>query len=139
MLRSLYTAAKGYRAHVLFSVKNIVAGILGRDHHDYSGHSFRRGGTTAMYEAGVLETLIAMHGRWRSLAYRKSLEFTDVDRVYWLSQLCCPAPLPKHASQRHFVLIVSVCSLTGTTENKALQSQSEQIPKKTKHTVHSER
>ena len=37
---------------------------------DYSGHSFRRGGTTALQIAGVPESTIASHGRWKSLAYR---------------------------------------------------------------------
>ena len=37
---------------------------------DYSGHSFRRGGTTALQMAGVPESTIASHGRWKSLAYR---------------------------------------------------------------------
>lgn len=38
---------------------------------NYAGHSFRRGGTTALFLAGVPETVIAAHGRWKSLAYRK--------------------------------------------------------------------
>ena len=37
---------------------------------DYSGHLFRRGGTTALQIAGVPESTIASHGRWKSLAYR---------------------------------------------------------------------
>jgi hypothetical protein len=37
---------------------------------DYSGHSFRRGGTTALQIAGVPESTIASHGRWKSLTYR---------------------------------------------------------------------
>jgi hypothetical protein len=37
---------------------------------EYSGHSFRRGGTTALQMAGVPESTIASHGRWKSLAYR---------------------------------------------------------------------
>ena len=37
---------------------------------EYSGHSFRRGGTTAPQMAGVPESTIASHGRWKSLAYR---------------------------------------------------------------------
>ena len=37
---------------------------------EYSGHSFRRGGTMALQMAGVPESTIASHGRWKSLAYR---------------------------------------------------------------------
>lgn len=40
------------------------------DADDYSGHSFRRGGTTALQLAGVPEATIAAHGRWKSAAYR---------------------------------------------------------------------
>jgi hypothetical protein len=40
------------------------------DPSEYSGHSFRRGGTTALQLAGVPESTIAAHGRWKSLAYR---------------------------------------------------------------------
>jgi hypothetical protein len=50
---------------------------LGLDPTKYSGHSCRRGGCTAMFLAGVNETFIAAHGRWRSLEYRKYLDFID--------------------------------------------------------------
>jgi integrase len=36
-----------------------------------SGHSLRRGGTTDMFLAGVPESVIALHGRWRSECYRR--------------------------------------------------------------------
>lgn len=47
-----------------------VRDILHEEGSDYSGHSFRRGGTTALQLAGVPESTIAAHGRWKSLAYR---------------------------------------------------------------------
>jgi hypothetical protein len=50
---------------------------LGLDPTHYAGHSLRRGGCTAMFLAGVPETFIAAHGRWRSLEYRKYLDFVD--------------------------------------------------------------
>jgi len=40
-------------------------------HHTHGWHSFRRGGTTLMFIAGVPESLIAAHGRWSSLTYRR--------------------------------------------------------------------
>ncbi len=47
---------------------------------DYGWHSFRRGGTTALFLAGVPDSLIAIHGRWLSLTYRRyfdpSIHFT---------------------------------------------------------------
>ena len=42
----------------------------------YGWHSFRRGGTTAMFAAGVAETMIQSHGRWASLTYRMYLDTT---------------------------------------------------------------
>ena len=42
----------------------------------YGWHSFRRGGTTAMFAAGVAETLIQSHGRWASFTYRMYLDTT---------------------------------------------------------------
>lgn len=40
----------------------------------YGWHSWRRGGTTAMFVAGIDETLIQHHGRWASLTYRIYLD-----------------------------------------------------------------
>ena len=51
-------------------VRHWVRDCLHRDPAEYSGHSFRRGGTTALQIAGVPESTIANHGRWKSLAYR---------------------------------------------------------------------
>lgn len=50
---------------------------MGLNPANYSGHSLRRGGCTAMFLAGVNETFIAAHGRWRSLEYRKYLDFVN--------------------------------------------------------------
>ena len=41
---------------------------------EYAGHSFRRGGTTAMLQAGVSEAIVQRHGRWRSDALKKYLD-----------------------------------------------------------------
>ena len=51
-------------------VRRWVRDCLRQPPTDYSGHSFRRGGTTALQIAGVPESTIASHGRWKSLAYR---------------------------------------------------------------------
>jgi hypothetical protein len=51
-------------------VRRWVRDHLHTDSDNYSGHSFRRGGTTALQLAGVPESTIAAHGRWKSLAYR---------------------------------------------------------------------
>jgi integrase len=41
----------------------------------YSSHSLRRGGATALFTAGVPEAAIMAHGRWRTLQYRKYIQF----------------------------------------------------------------
>jgi hypothetical protein len=51
-------------------VRRWVRDLLHASPAQYSGHSFRRGGTTALQMAGVPESTIASHGRWKSLAYR---------------------------------------------------------------------
>ena len=51
-------------------VRRWVRNALHRTPDEYSGHSFRPGGTTALQMAGVPESTIASHGRWKSLAYR---------------------------------------------------------------------
>ena len=63
---------------------------------DYSGHSFRRGGATAMQLAGVPESTIAAHGRWKSLAYRT---YFDVQHSLEL-RLGATAPLLARFSAR---------------------------------------
>jgi integrase len=35
-----------------------------------SGHSLRRGGATALFLAGVSDTVIAQHGRWKSECFK---------------------------------------------------------------------
>ena len=57
------------------TLKSRLASI-GVDPSHYGWHSWRRGGTTAMFAAGVAETLIQSHGRWASLTYRMYLDTT---------------------------------------------------------------
>ena len=64
------------RSWFINKVKSHVK-ALGHNPDHYAGHSCRRGGCTAMFLAGVPETFIAAHGRWRSLEYRKYLAFVD--------------------------------------------------------------
>jgi integrase len=42
---------------------------------DATSHSLRRGGATALYNAGVPEELIRNHGRWSSAEWRKYIGF----------------------------------------------------------------
>jgi hypothetical protein len=48
--------------------------LPGRDPNCYAGHSFRRGGTTALKLAGVSDSIIQQHGRWKSDAYRAYID-----------------------------------------------------------------
>jgi hypothetical protein len=52
----------------------IQAALPGRDPLVYAGHSFRRGGTTALKLAGVSDSIIQQHGRWKSEAYRAYID-----------------------------------------------------------------
>ena len=45
-----------------------------RDVNGYAGHSFRRGGTTAMLQAGVSQVIVQRHGRWVSDAFKRYLD-----------------------------------------------------------------
>ena len=73
-----------------------VRDCLHRTPTDYSGHSFRRGGTTALQIAGVPESTIAQHGRWKSLAYRS---YFDVQHNLQL-RLAATAQLSAYDNRR---------------------------------------
>jgi hypothetical protein len=45
--------------------------LFNSDRDSIGWHSFRRGGATALFLAGVSDSLIAAHGRWKSFTYRK--------------------------------------------------------------------
>jgi hypothetical protein len=64
---------------------------------DYGWHSWRRGGTTALFLAGVPDSLIAIHGRWLSLTYRRyfdpSVHFTlPTAQLLAATRCCSPSP-----------------------------------------------
>ena len=61
---------------------------------NYASHSFRRGGTTAMFMANVAETVIAAHGRWKSLAYRRYFDKALPQRMLATAHLRLATPLP---------------------------------------------
>lgn len=52
----------------------ITAAFPDRDPARYAGHSFRRGGASAMQLAGVPAVVIQKHGRWTSDAFRAYLD-----------------------------------------------------------------
>lgn len=49
-----------------------VAGV--QNYKEFSGHSLRRGGFSAMIEAGVPVALAQLHGRWKSAAYMRYID-----------------------------------------------------------------
>ena len=58
----------------LYHLKRLLK-LSGINADKYSGHSFRRGGATAAFKAGVPAELIKLHGDWQSEAYLKYLTF----------------------------------------------------------------
>ena len=46
-----------------------------------SSHSLRRGGTSALFAAGVPDTAIMAHGRWSSMAYRQYIDFDSSEEL----------------------------------------------------------
>ena len=54
---------------------------LGFDPSTYSGHSFRRGGCSACFEAGLSITEIKLRGDWKSQSFERYL-YVPVSAVY---------------------------------------------------------
>ena len=61
---------------------------LGLPLHSYSGHSFRRGGATHAFKAGVAPEMIKSQGDWKSLSYLDYLDVSNArDRAECLSAM----------------------------------------------------
>ena len=74
------TAALSSKSYIQ-GFRTRVAAVLHIDATPFAGHSFRRGGTTALFLAGVPETVIASHGRWKSDTYRRYFEWTSTQQL----------------------------------------------------------
>jgi hypothetical protein len=76
-------------------IRILVKVSLKRDPSPYAGHSFRRGGASALFLAGVSEATIATHGRWKSLAYRSYFDSQHNQQIRLLAtaQLRLHSPL----------------------------------------------
>jgi integrase len=70
-LASLSSQTPMSDSQFIHRIKSLVRTALSRDPSSFSGHSFRRGGASALHLAGVPEATIAIHGRWSSLTYRQ--------------------------------------------------------------------
>ena len=80
----LFIARRGHTSYSSLTdteFKAVVRDLLQRaypvlDTSQYAGHSFRRGGTSALKQHGVHDSVIQLHGRWKSDVYR---DYIDVD------------------------------------------------------------
>lgn len=67
-------------------LRNLIrASLPSVDPSRYAGHSFRRGGATALLMAGVEEAVIKRHGRWKSEAVRCYYDGQNSDAVRLLA------------------------------------------------------
>jgi integrase len=64
-------------------LKAAAGRALGWSADEVAGHSFRRGGATAMWRAGISEAEIKAHGRWESDAYKQYLDFEHAGEAQW--------------------------------------------------------
>lgn len=71
-----YSSYTGHLRHLL--------ALAGHAPERYSGHSFRRGGATAAFKAGVPAELVRLHGDWHSDAYLRYLTI-DLDQKLLVS------------------------------------------------------
>ena len=60
--------------------------------HSYSGHSFRRGGASWAFEAGLPGEVIQSLGDWKSQAYLIYLEINLPSKFKWLKQFSTTLP-----------------------------------------------
>lgn len=58
------------------------AAAIGIDPREVSGHSYRRGGATFAFQAGVPDNLIQLQGLWASLAYRGYIDLPVPTRLH---------------------------------------------------------
>ena len=67
-----------------------AAGI--QDAESFTGHSFRRGGATWAFQAGVPGELIQICGDWASDAYKRYLEFSMSNKINLAALFCRKLP-----------------------------------------------
>lgn len=76
-LSALLTCGKSVlsKARYITQLKAWAKAACGIEESVVAGHSLRRGGTTALTQAGVPEMLIQHHGRWESFTNREYIHF----------------------------------------------------------------
>jgi hypothetical protein len=86
--------------HFIEDIRALIRCLFpSRDVSGYAGHSFRRGGTTAMLQAGVSQVIVQRHGRWVSDAFKRYLDSisspaTRVMPTQALIHIAAPPRLP---------------------------------------------
>ena len=65
-----------------FTVKlKLLLGMAGLNPDLFSGHSFRRGGTSFLFSVGASQLMVQVLGGWSSLVYTRYLFMTEQDRM----------------------------------------------------------
>ena len=91
-LFSLGTANSLLTQPVFVSRLREVLQRCGLDETNYSGHSFRRGGASWAFEAGLPGEMIQQLGDWKSAAYLVYLEINLQTKFHWIQQFACKLP-----------------------------------------------
>ena len=79
--------------------RRLAEAVPGIDVSRYSGHSFRRGGATALAKAGVPDSAIQLHGRWKSNAFLRYIAMPDDDQLRLQTTQAIPASIPANPAQ----------------------------------------
>jgi integrase len=73
------------------SQAKLILGRTGLDVSRLSGHSFRRGGATALHQSGAQDSMIKTQGRWNSDAFQRYVVPSRLSVVHANSLTCSPA------------------------------------------------
>ena len=68
--------------------RSVVSAFAPAHVNDYTGHSFRRGGASWAFQAGLPGELIQVYGDWASDAYKTYLEFSMDNRIDLAALFC---------------------------------------------------
>lgn len=94
---------------------------------DYAWHSFRRGGTTALINAGVPDSMVQSHGRWRSDCYLRYYDTVNVHTLLPTQMLHLHSPLAV-AAMRAPVSPTPTGPTHGSTPSAPLSSWHSSLP-----------
>lgn len=78
---------------LLVHTAKAMAELVGLDPSEVAGHSFRRGGATFAFQAGVPDILIQRQGDWRSTCYREYVTPSKTQAVAATRQMLAALPV----------------------------------------------